>query len=71
MACTAYLVCLVSAVSGCSKKAKNALGRGSASSRHTTKLEQSRFSLDIYEWFLTKQSYEKNNSTGGALPSQF
>jgi hypothetical protein len=69
MACTACLVCLVSAVSGRSKKAKNALGRDSSSSRHTTKLEQSRFSLDIYEWLLTKQSYEKN-STGGAFPSK-
>ncbi len=27
----------------------NALGRGSASSKHITKLEQSRFSLDIYD----------------------
>jgi hypothetical protein len=30
------------------KKAENALGRGSASSGHITKLEQSIFSLDIY-----------------------
>jgi hypothetical protein len=29
------------------KKAKNALGRGGISSGHTSKLEQSRFSLDI------------------------
>ncbi len=34
------LICLVSTVSGCSK---NALRRGSASSRHITKLEQSTF----------------------------
>ena len=43
---TAFLVCLVSIVSGCRK---NALGRGSASSGHISELEQSRFSLDIYE----------------------
>jgi hypothetical protein len=30
------------------KKAKNALGKGGASSGHITKLEQSRLSLDIY-----------------------
>jgi hypothetical protein len=42
MAHTTCLVCLVSTVSGCHK---NALGRGSTSSRHITKLEQS---LDIY-----------------------
>ncbi len=41
MACTAaYLVCLVSAVSGC---CKNVCGRGSASSGYITKLEQSTF----------------------------
>ncbi len=37
---TACLVCLVSTVSGC---CKNAHGRGSASSSHKTKLEQSTF----------------------------
>jgi hypothetical protein len=46
MACTVCLVCLVSIVSGCHK---NALGRGSASSEHIPNLEQSRFSLDIYD----------------------
>ncbi len=40
MARTACLVCLVVAVSG---HCKHALGRGSASSKHTTKLEQSTF----------------------------
>jgi hypothetical protein len=30
------------------KKAKNALGKGSTRRGHKTKLEQSRFSLDIY-----------------------
>ncbi len=45
MAHTACLVCLVSTVSGC---CKNALGRGSASSRNIVKLEQPRFYLDIY-----------------------
>jgi hypothetical protein len=40
MACTAYLVHLVSTVSGCHK---NTLGSASASSRHITKLEQSTF----------------------------
>jgi len=45
MAHTACLVCLVNTVSGCPKYA---LGRGSASSAHMTKLEKSRFSLDIY-----------------------
>jgi hypothetical protein len=37
---TACLVCLVCTVSGC---CKNPLGRGSASSRQITKLEQSTF----------------------------
>jgi len=48
----AQIVCLVSLiaiVSGHSKKAKNALGRGGTSSGHVTKLDQSKFSLDIYE----------------------
>jgi hypothetical protein len=45
MACTACLVHLVGTVSG---RSKNALGKGSTSSGHITKLEQSRFSLDIY-----------------------
>jgi hypothetical protein len=36
MARAAYLVCMFITVSGCSK---NAAGRGSDSSRHTTKLE--------------------------------
>jgi len=40
MACTDYLVCLVGNVSGHNK---NACRRGSASSRHITKLEQSAF----------------------------
>jgi hypothetical protein len=49
MAHTACFVCLISAVSGRSKKTgKIALERGRAGSRHLTKLEQSRFSLDIY-----------------------
>ncbi len=45
MACTACLVLLVCTVSG---RSKNALGKGSTSNGHITKLEQSRFSLDIY-----------------------
>ncbi len=45
MAHTACLVCLVSTVSGC---CKNAVRRGSASSRNIIKLEQPRFSVDIY-----------------------
>ncbi len=45
MARTACLVCLVSTVSG---RCKNALGRGSANSRHITKLEQSRISFYIF-----------------------
>ncbi len=40
MICTACLVCLVSTVSGC---CENTLGRGSTSSGHITKLEQSTF----------------------------
>jgi hypothetical protein len=48
MARTACLVCIVSTVSCHSKKAKNDLERGGPSSRHTTELEQYRFSLDIY-----------------------
>jgi len=40
IACTACLVCLVSTVSG---HCKNACGRSNASSRRTTKLEQSTF----------------------------
>ncbi len=48
MACTACPVCLISNVSGCSKKAKNDHGKGSTRKGHKTKLEQSRFSLDIY-----------------------
>ncbi len=43
---TACLVCLFSTVSGLRK---NALGRGSASSRHITKIQHSKFSLDIYD----------------------
>jgi hypothetical protein len=46
MARASCLVCLVSTVSG---HCKNALGRGSASSRHITKLKQSTFLFDIYE----------------------
>jgi hypothetical protein len=45
MAHTACLVCLVSAVNGCSKKS---LGRAGASSVHITNLKQSIFSFDIY-----------------------
>jgi hypothetical protein len=52
MARTACLTCLISTISACSKKAKNAVGRGSTSSGRITKLEQSRFSLDIYGIFL-------------------
>jgi len=44
MACTIWLVCLVSTVSG---RHKNALGKGSASSWHITKLRQSTF-LFVY-----------------------
>jgi hypothetical protein len=44
MARTACLACLISTVSGRSKKGYKC----GTSSRHTTKLEQSRFSLDIY-----------------------
>ncbi len=40
MACTACLVCLVSTFSG---YCKNAIGKGSASNMHITKLEQSTF----------------------------
>jgi hypothetical protein len=46
MECTTGLICLISTISG---RCKNALGRGSTSNRHITKLEQSRFSLDIYD----------------------
>jgi hypothetical protein len=42
------LVLLVAAA----KKAKHALGRGGAIMRHITKLEQSRFSADIYACFV-------------------
>ncbi len=52
MACTACFVCLISSAGG---RSKNALGRGSASSGHITKLEQSRFSLDIYDFFMKWQ----------------
>jgi len=45
MAHTACLACLVSTASGLGK---NALGRGSASSGHLTKLKQHRFSFEIY-----------------------
>jgi hypothetical protein len=44
MAHSACLVCLISTVSGRSKKGP----KWGANSGHTTKLEQSRFSLDIY-----------------------
>jgi len=44
MAHTACLVCLISTVSGRSQK-RLKCGAGSG---HTTKLEQARFSLDIY-----------------------
>ncbi len=50
MAYTACLVCLISAVSGRNKKAKNAFVKVGAISEHITKLEQSRFSLDICGW---------------------
>jgi hypothetical protein len=52
MARTACLVCLVSTVSG---RPKNALRRSSTNSEHI-KLEQSRFSFDIYGWW-PKQKY--------------
>ncbi len=45
MAHAASLVFLICTVSGC---CQNALGRGSACNRYKSKLEQSRFSLDIY-----------------------
>jgi hypothetical protein len=45
MARTACLICMVSTVGGC---CKNTLGKGSTSSRHITKLEQSTFSY-IYD----------------------
>ncbi len=44
MAHTAYLVCLISTVSGRSKKTEKC----SASIKHITNLEQSIFSIDIY-----------------------
>jgi hypothetical protein len=47
MACTAWLVCLISTVSGRSKKKKKC----GASSGHKTKLEQS-ISFDIYGLWL-------------------
>jgi hypothetical protein len=37
-------------VAATKEEAKNALGRGGASSRHIAKLEQSTFSLDIYDF---------------------
>jgi hypothetical protein len=49
------LVFLISTFSGRRKKAKNPLGRRGASGRHLTKLEQSRFSLDIYDTNAGKQ----------------
>jgi hypothetical protein len=63
MACTTLLVCLVSTVSGHNKKeAQNALGTGGASSGNITKLEQSRFSFDIYDsksiYFMSVGPYE-------------
>ncbi len=63
MACIACLVGLISTVSGDNKKeAQNALGRSSASSGHITKLEQSRFSFDIYDYksiyFMSVGPYE-------------
>jgi hypothetical protein len=42
---TAFLVCLLSAVSG---RCKNTLGRASACSRHIKKLEQSTFLRYLY-----------------------
>ncbi len=50
MAHTACLVCLVSTVSG---PCKNALGRGSASIRHITKLEQSTFLYISMGWLFS------------------
>ncbi len=50
MACTACLVCLVSTVSGCRK---NSIGRGSACSRHITKLEKS-----IFLWCCPTESHD-------------
>jgi hypothetical protein len=37
-------------VAATKEEAKNALGRGGVSSGHMTKLEQSTFSLDIYDF---------------------
>jgi hypothetical protein len=44
----AYTACLVCLIVLSVAAAKNALLRGNASSGHITKLEQSRFSFDIY-----------------------
>ncbi len=64
MACTACLVCLVSTVSG---RPKNALGRGSASSGHITKLKQSTFLR--YLWLAHKHvDYLCYNIDGAANP---
>jgi hypothetical protein len=59
MAHTDCPVCLVSTVSGC---CKNALGRGISSSGHITKLEQSRFSIDIYGTNLFKPAAFNNEN---------
>jgi hypothetical protein len=48
---TACLLCFISIVSSC---CKNALGRCDTSSRHITKLEQSRFSLVFCVWHTWK-----------------
>ncbi len=63
MACIACLVGLISTLSGCSKKeAQNALGTGTSRSGNITKLEQSRFSFDIYDYksiyFMSVGPYE-------------
>jgi hypothetical protein len=60
MAHTACLVCLISTVCGFSKKSKNALGEGGASSWHMKKLEQSRFHLDVYGSLLKLDVYSLN-----------
>jgi hypothetical protein len=57
MAHTALFVWLVSTVSGWSK---NAFGRGSANSKHITKLGQSRFSFDIYEFTKSRKTGRVN-----------
>jgi len=67
---SACLVCLVSTVSGCHK---SALGKGSASNVHITKLEQSTF-LDIhgivptYNVHVVKSRYSMNGGKKASWP---